>query len=142
MQTYVLAIHDVDRTQIPDVGGKGASLGELSRLAGVFVPAAFCVTTAAYERTLGTALDASLARLQAGDLNLSAAIRTRIAAIPIPEDVQAAILARLDPHAVYAVRSSATAGLLRGAARHRLERHGRSGCVAPDQPVLGVARRA
>jgi phosphoenolpyruvate synthase/pyruvate phosphate dikinase len=47
---YVLAFHEIDRTQIASVGGKGAHLGELSRIEGIRVPAGFCVTTAAFQR--------------------------------------------------------------------------------------------
>jgi len=37
----------VDGTRLPEVGGKGANLGELTR-ADFPVPPGFCVTTAAY----------------------------------------------------------------------------------------------
>jgi pyruvate,water dikinase len=45
---YVLDLNDVGEAQISDVGGKAASLGELSRIDGIHVPAGFCVTTAAF----------------------------------------------------------------------------------------------
>src|SRR5262249_5939742 len=47
MGPYTLSLEEVDGTRLPDVGGKGANLGELTR-AGFPVPAGFCVTTAAY----------------------------------------------------------------------------------------------
>ena len=47
---YVLGFEEIDRAQIAVVGGKGAHLGELSRIAGIRVPAGFCVTTAAFRR--------------------------------------------------------------------------------------------
>src|SRR5688500_12057511 len=121
MRAYVLGLDEVDRTDIGLVGGKGASLGELSRLAGIRVPEGFCVSTGAFERVLAAApaiggmLD-RLARLKAEDREglreLAAQIRGVIEAIAIPEDIREAItgyLARLGEHDAYAVRSSATA---------------------------------
>jgi phosphoenolpyruvate synthase/pyruvate phosphate dikinase len=55
MGRYVLGFQEVDRTQIAVVGGKGAHLGELSRIEGVRVPAGFCVTTDAFQRILAEA---------------------------------------------------------------------------------------
>ena len=55
----------VDRTHVALVGGKGAQLGELSRVDGVKVPDGFCVTTDAYRRfmTQAPSIDGWLARL-------------------------------------------------------------------------------
>jgi phosphoenolpyruvate synthase/pyruvate phosphate dikinase len=121
MRAYVLGFQEVDRTDIGVVGGKGASLGELSRLEGIRVPDGFCVSTEAFKRVMGAApaiddlLD-RLALLKAEDREaireLAAAIRGIIEGIAIPEDVQEAItrsLARLGEQEAYAVRSSATA---------------------------------
>jgi phosphoenolpyruvate synthase/pyruvate phosphate dikinase len=121
MRGDVLGCEEVDRTDVGVVGGKGANLGELSRLAGIRVPAGFCVTTGVFQRVLGAApaigdgLD-RLALLKAEDREaireLAAAIRGGIEEIAIPEDVQEAIarfLARLGEREAYAVRSSATA---------------------------------
>jgi rifampicin phosphotransferase len=121
MGLYTLDLEDIDRTMVALVGGKGAHLGELTRLDGVRVPAGFCVTTEAFREVLAGApsLDAPLARLAAtepGDREaigaLSAAVRAAIEAIPLPGDLAAAItgsLARLGEEAACAVRSSATA---------------------------------
>jgi pyruvate,water dikinase len=127
MRAYVLSFEEVDRTDIGVVGGKGASLGELSRLEGIRVPDGFCVSTEAFKRILGAApaigglLD-RLALLKAEDREaireLAAAIRGVIEGIAIPEDVQEAItrfLTRLGEREAYAVRSSATAEDLPGA---------------------------
>ena len=127
MRVYVLGFQEVDRSDIGMVGGKGASLGELSRLEGIRVPDGFCVSTAAFQRVLGAApaigdlLD-RLALLKAEDREaireLAAAIRGVIEGIAIPEDVQEAItgsLARLGEQEAFAVRSSATAEDLPGA---------------------------
>ncbi|WP_430791826.1 PEP/pyruvate-binding domain-containing protein [Actinoplanes sp. G11-F43] len=47
---YVVDLYDLDRSQVAVAGGKGANLGELSRIDGVEVPAGFCVTTAAFQQ--------------------------------------------------------------------------------------------
>jgi len=127
MRAYVLGFQEVDRTDIGVVGGKGANLGELSRLEGIRVPDGFCVSTEAFKRVISAApaigglLD-RLALLKAEDREaireLAAAIRGVIAGCAIPEDVQEAItrfLARLGEQEAYAVRSSATAEDLPGA---------------------------
>jgi pyruvate,water dikinase len=118
---YVLDLREIDETQAAVVGGKGAHLGELSRIEGIRVPPGFCVTTNAFLRIVAEApsiddLLERLARLDPGDREaireLSAEIRRTVEAIAIPEDVAAAItraLARLGEPAAYAVRSSATA---------------------------------
>jgi rifampicin phosphotransferase len=117
----VLGFHEIDQTQIATVGGKGAHLGELSRIAGIRVPDGFCVTTDAFRRMLTKApsLDDRLSRLsrlqpddRAAIRALSADIRRTLEGLAIPDDLAAAIthaLARLGDHASYAVRSSATA---------------------------------
>src|SRR5204862_2448832 len=121
MGCYVLGFQEIDQTQVAVVGGKGAHLGELSRIEGLRVPAGFCVTTDAFQRIMAEAppiddrLD-RLSRLKPDDREaigaLSAEIRGTIEGIAIPDDLAAAItdrLARLGEHAAYAVRSSATA---------------------------------
>jgi pyruvate,water dikinase len=127
---YVLGFEEIDQTQVAVVGGKGAHLGELSRIEGVRVPPGFCVTTEAFRRITAEApsmdgrLD-RLARLKADDREairaLSADIRQTLEGVAIPDDVTAAItrtLARLGEATTagaprtpiaYAVRSSATA---------------------------------
>ena len=127
MRAYVLGFQEIDRTDIGVVGGKGANLGELSRLEGIRVPDGFCVSTEAFKRIMGAApaigglLD-RLALLKAEDREaireLAAAIRGVIEGIAIPEDVEGAItrsLARLGEQEACAVRSSATAEDLPGA---------------------------
>ena len=52
---YTLNIREIDGTQLTLVGGKGASLGELSRIDGVRVPDGFCVTTDAFRRIMAEA---------------------------------------------------------------------------------------
>ncbi len=121
MGSYVLGLREIGQTQAGVAGGKGANLGELSRIEGIRVPAGFCVTTGAFRRVMAAApsmddrLD-RLSRLSPDDReairSLSAEIRRSIEGIAIPGDVSAAItraLARLGEQAAYAVRSSATA---------------------------------
>ncbi len=121
MGSSVLGFEEIDRTQVALVGGKGAHLGELSRIEGIRVPAGFCVTTDAFRRIMAEApsiderLD-RLSRLNPDDREsirtLSAEIRRTLEGIAIPDDLAAAItraLAGLGAGAAYAVRSSATA---------------------------------
>ena len=51
----VLGLHEVGEMQVAVVGGKGAHLGELSRIDGIRVPAGFCVTTEAFRRIMAEA---------------------------------------------------------------------------------------
>jgi pyruvate,water dikinase len=121
---YVFTFKEIDQTQVAVVGGKGAQLGELSRIEGISVPTGFCVTTDAFERMLAAAPSSArfhnrldhLARLTLDDREvigtLSAEIRRFIEAILIPTEVATAInhaLTQLGEHGAYAVRSSATA---------------------------------
>ena len=55
MTRYVLDFQEIDQTQVAKVGGKGAHLGELSRIEGVQVPPGFCVTTDAFRRVIAEA---------------------------------------------------------------------------------------
>jgi rifampicin phosphotransferase len=121
MGSYVLGLPEIDQTQVAIVGGKGAHLGELSRIEGIRVPAGFCVTTDAFRRIIAEApsIDERLDRLSRRNPDdresirtLSAEIRRTLEGIAIPEDLAAAItraLVRLGEQAAYAVRSSATA---------------------------------
>ena len=52
---YVLDFGEIDQAQVAAVGGKGAHLGELSRIEGIRVPAGFCVTTDAFQRIMAEA---------------------------------------------------------------------------------------
>ncbi len=121
MASYLLDLQEIDRTQAAIVGGKGAQLGELTRIAGIRVPPGFCVTTHAFRQivTGAPSLAVRLEQLSHLDPDDHQAIRTRsaeirgtIETIAIPDDLRATItaaVARLGQHAGYAVRSSATA---------------------------------
>jgi phosphoenolpyruvate synthase/pyruvate phosphate dikinase len=122
---YVLGFQEIDQTQVAVVGGKGAHLGELSRIEGLLVPPGFCVTTDAFQRIMGEIMAEApsiddwldrLSRLKPDDREairaLSAEIRRTLEGIAIPDDLAAEItrpLAQLGEQAAYAVRSSATA---------------------------------
>src|SRR5437879_13283998 len=115
MGSYVVGFHESDQTQVAIVGGKGAHLGELSRIEGIRVPAGFCVTTDAFRRIMAEApsIDDRLDRLsllnpddREGVRTLSAEIRRTLEGIAIPDDLAAAItlaLAELGERAAYAV---------------------------------------
>ena len=121
MSSYVLGFDVIDRRQIGLVGGKGAHLGDLSKMEGVLVPPGFCVTTGAFRRILADvpSIDERLdllARLGPDDhesiRDVSTAIRSSVEEAAIPGDLSTSIadaVARIDAHAGYAVRSSATA---------------------------------
>jgi phosphoenolpyruvate synthase/pyruvate phosphate dikinase len=121
MGNYVLGFQEIDQTQVAAVGGKGAHLGELSRIEGIRVPTGLCVTTDAFRRIMADApsiderLD-RLSRLSPDDREairtLSAEIRQIVEGVAIPGELVAAITDSVDllgEQAAYAVRSSATA---------------------------------
>src|SRR4051812_4033479 len=111
MSPYVLDFHEIDLTQVAIAGGKGAHLGELSRIDGVHVPAGFCVTSDAFQRIIARAPSIddrleSLSHLKANDREtiraLSSEVRAAVEEIAIPDGLSAAItsaLARLGEHA-------------------------------------------
>ncbi|HTJ11475.1 MAG TPA: phosphoenolpyruvate synthase [Dinghuibacter sp.] len=99
MSTYVLPLRDIDRTMAALAGGKGANLGELTRIGGIRVPDGCCVTTEAYRRVT--------AHLDLSDA--SAYIRTAIETAAIPVAIADEIAAYIEEGVPYAVRSSATA---------------------------------
>ncbi|MBB6215333.1 pyruvate,water dikinase [Anaerosolibacter carboniphilus] len=121
MNSYVLGFQEIDKTKLAMVGGKGANLGELSRIDGIRVPEGFCVTTEAYKRIIGqtpefNALLEQLSLLKAEDRErvreISGKIRSVIEGTAIAKDMEEAVtrhLTKLGDKNAYAVRSSATA---------------------------------
>ncbi|MDZ7963032.1 MAG: phosphoenolpyruvate synthase [Aulosira sp. DedQUE10] len=121
MSSFVLCLQDVDKTKLTVVGGKGANLGELSKIEGIHVPDGFCISTEAFKRITGETSSINelldqLSHLLVDDRDkiseLSAEIRRVIEGIAIPQDINEAIarlLSRFDEKNAYAVRSSATA---------------------------------
>ncbi|MEO6286613.1 MAG: phosphoenolpyruvate synthase [Dyadobacter sp.] len=121
MNRYVFDFQEIDRSKLMVVGGKGANLGELSKIREIQVPEGFCVTTEAYQKItennpeLNSLLDA-LSHLKAEERSAigetSAKIRDAIDGIPIPDDIAKEIadyLRKYGEKDAYAVRSSATA---------------------------------
>jgi len=121
MSLYVLGFKEIDRTRLPVVGGKGANLGELSRIEGIQVPAGFCVTTEAYKKITEQNREiedhlAELSRLGGEDrgriAEVSMRVRTVIERTPVPKEIEGEIachLSTLGERDPYPVRSSATA---------------------------------
>jgi pyruvate,water dikinase len=117
----VLNFKDIDKTKLMVVGGKGANLGELSKIEGIRVPDGFCISTEAFKRIIGETssikelLDKlSLLKVEDKDKigELSGKIRRVIEGVAIPKDINEEInhfLLRLGEKNAYAVRSSATA---------------------------------
>jgi phosphoenolpyruvate synthase/pyruvate phosphate dikinase len=121
MAEYVWGLERLDKTNLASAGGKAANLGELTRVAGVRVPAGFCVTTGAYaEAVTGgdrlAGLLEELSRRGAHDVEgiraTAVRIREAIETAPVPSGIAEEIgshLGRLGDRGSYAVRSSATA---------------------------------
>ncbi|MGF2035714.1 MAG: phosphoenolpyruvate synthase [Nostoc sp. CmiVER01] len=121
MSSFVLCFQDIDKTKLKLVGGKGANLGELTRIEGIYVPDGFCISTEAFKRIIGetSSINQLLDRLSLLKVEdrkkigeLSGEIRSFIEGINIPQDINeeiARLLSRLGEKNAYAVRSSATA---------------------------------
>lgn len=121
MSSYVIGFQDLDKTKLMLAGGKGANLGELTRIPGIRVPEGFCITTEAFKRIIGEMpsireLLEQLSQLAADDRRrvseLSGEIRRLIENTIIPQDITneiTGILSVLGEKNAYAVRSSATA---------------------------------
>lgn len=117
----MLGFQDIDKTKLMIVGGKGANLGELSKIEGIHVPDGFCISTEAFKRIFGETssinelLDQlSLLKVEYRDKisELSGEIRRVIEGIAIPPDIHEEItrlLSGLGENTPFAVRSSATA---------------------------------
>ena len=113
---------DIGLADRPTVGGKGGSLGELTR-AGIPVPPGFVVKTSAFERFVealeaDAPIRAQVEALDGEDLAAvtacSKALRARLEAAALPDDLQAEITAGYaalcpeDAASPVAIRSSAT----------------------------------
>jgi pyruvate, water dikinase len=113
---------DITLQDRPEVGGKGGSLGELTR-AGIAVPPGLVVRTAAFERFVAALeklepVRSSVEALEAHELGkitaLSETLRARFENTPLPHDLRMEIvtahaeLCRESSNQPLAVRSSAT----------------------------------
>lgn len=114
---YTLFFEEIDKNDLPLVGGKGANLGEMTK-AGFPVPEGFCVTTGAYQDFLThndlvgfisqVIKDANLDNIR----QIGEEIRARLRLSEIPEQVEKEIISAIykaGNNNYYAVRSSATA---------------------------------
>ena len=121
MSSYVLSFQDIDKTKLMVVGGKGANLGELSKIEGIPVPDGFCISTEAFKRitqetpSINQLID-ELSNLKVDERDkisaISGEIRLRLEGVAIPEDINEEItrlLLRFGEKNAYAIRSSATA---------------------------------
>ncbi len=120
MSVYVMHFNEVDRTNLPEVGGKGSNLGEMSK-AGFPIPSGFCITTSAYRdfiaasNEIGKFLDLldQLKPEQPDEISkLGKLIRDHLLTISIPQTIESSILDAwkiVGEEKAYAVRSSATA---------------------------------
>jgi rifampicin phosphotransferase len=121
MSSFVLGFQDIDKTKLMVVGGKGANLGELSRIDGIIVPEGFCITTEAYKRMISQTpafhdLLEQLSLLKVEDreriCEISKKIRSVIEGTVIAKEIAEAVthfITKLGSKNAYAVRSSATA---------------------------------
>src|SRR5213082_3093602 len=121
MSSFVVGFQDIDKTKLLVAGGKGANLGEISKIEGTRVPDGFCISVEAFKRSVGETssimelLD-NLSLLKVEDRDeigeLSSEIRRSIEGLAIPQDINKEVtsfLSRLGEKNAYAVRSSATA---------------------------------
>jgi len=123
LSTNISWFADITLADRATVGGKGGSLGELTR-ANIAVPPGFVVNTQGFERVLDglekeIPIRSRVEALSLQDLReirlLSEEIRARIKSAPLPEDVRADVIAAHaelcgpDIDSPLAVRSSATA---------------------------------
>ncbi len=121
MSSFVLGFQDIDKTKLMVVGGKGANLGELSRIDGIRVPEGFCITTEAYKRIISQTpafhdLLEQLSLVKVEDresiCEISKKIRSVIEGAVIAKEIEEAVthfLTKSGDTNAYAVRSSATA---------------------------------
>ena len=120
MSQYIAWFKDIDKEDIPLVGGKGANLGEMEK-AGFPIPPGFVVTSNAYIHLLATQkLREKIANLLAllnvndpASLNRCAKkIREEILKVTVPKEIKEEIkkaYRKLGKDTLVAIRSSATA---------------------------------
>ena len=96
---YILDFSDLDKSSLPLVGGKNASLGEMIN-AGIRVPPGFAVTTDTYlnfitEARIREKISDILSELNPDDVktldNSSGEVRELIKSAPIPDEIQKSI---------------------------------------------------
>lgn len=120
-KSYCVWFKDIDKEDIPFVGGKGANLGEMTQ-AGIPVPNGFCVTAQAYfyflkANDLTTSIKSLIKNLDVNNnkqlFDISDKIKAVIMKAKMPADLEKAIIQNYQRFPNYnqevAVRSSATA---------------------------------
>lgn len=118
-QGFILPFSKISKNDVHIAGGKGASLGEMSK-AGFSVPPGFVILASAFERFLeetdiNVEIDAAIDKVNYQDINsvdqASKLIRDVIHDARMPKDLEKEILAAFDKlkASLVAVRSSATA---------------------------------
>lgn len=114
---YILYFNEIDKKDLPLVGGKGANLGEMTK-AGFPVPYGFCVTTESYKEFINCNNLSEFIIDEIKDANLEnievvgEKIRKKINASEIPENIVKEIINIINHIGIddyYAIRSSATA---------------------------------
>jgi rifampicin phosphotransferase len=120
MSVYVMHFNEVDRTNLPEVGGKGANLGEM-RKAGFPVPSGFCITTLAYRDFIAASnemdrffdlLDQLTPDKPEEISKIGKLIQNHLLTVLVPQTIKFSILDAwkiIGEEQSYAVRSSATA---------------------------------
>jgi rifampicin phosphotransferase len=116
-KVYILFFDEIDQNDLPLVGGKGASLADMTK-AGFPVPYGFCVTTESYKEfifhnDLSDFISQVIADANLDNISeIGEKIRGRLKQSEIPVHVEQEILNAIykaDVDTYYAVRSSATA---------------------------------
>lgn len=114
MDKYTLWFKDIAKEDIPFVGGKGASLGEMSDI--MPVPNGFCVTVAAYQEVLQKHHDEFVKLLKGRNIEnleeleaVANIIKTKIHTVALPKHIEKEIKENYKKlKGKVAVRSSAT----------------------------------
>lgn len=121
MSSYVLSFQETDKTKLLVVGGKGANLGELSKVQEILVPEGFCVTTEVYKKITENSEELNTLLKELSGITIehrdkiakvSEKIRNTIDSIAIPESIAEEIesyIIKFGENNAYAIRSSATA---------------------------------
>lgn len=120
MKNFIKHFHDLSKKDVKIAGGKGASLGEMSKHFVGHVPAGFVVTADAYQHfisssTIEAEIKAEFAKVNAEDINsvegASVRLRTLIESEEMPQEIAREITAAFGQLKAkfVAVRSSATA---------------------------------
>ena len=116
----ILAFSEIRAADLPQVGGKGANLGELTH-SGFPIPPGFCLTTVAFQEFINTCPNSDeiyklLDSVTTDDVvtvrQVGARVRQILQDVPMPDEVADAVMQAwqdLGTDQAYAVRSSATA---------------------------------